>query len=370
MQLSKLSVLNYRNYQEASISFCEKFNCFTGLNGSGKTNILDAIYFLSFCKSFLNPIDSQNIFFGEKYLMVQGEYLLNDQKEIINSSIKKNQKKTFKKNKKEYPRLADHIGLFPCVIISPKDGELIDGGSELRRKFVDGIISQCNRNYLEELLKYNKALLQRNTLLKSFADNRYFDQESLEIWDYQMCQSGQIIFEERNNFLAVFIPLFNDYYQLISAQNEQVNLTYISQLSDGNMEKLLAENIQKDRSACHSTIGVHKDDLQFMLNESVLKKAASQGQQKTFLLALKLAQYAYLYQIKGIKPLLLLDDIFDKLDEKRVYNLLNIINKEIFGQVFITDTDFERMNKNLKNVSATFLLFSVEQGKITSNQND
>ena len=296
--------------------------------------------------------------------MVQGEYFDKDQKETIQASVKKNQKKTFKKNKKEYSRLADHIGLFPCVIISPKDAELIEGGSELRRKFIDGIISQFNRKYLEELLKYNKALLQRNTLLKSFAENRFYDKESLDLWNYQICESGNYIFDQRKNFLTKFIPLFNEYYEKISGKRESVSLEYLSQLEEDDFEKLLEKNLPKDRAACYSTCGIHKDDLQFSLNEIPLKKSGSQGQQKTFLLALKLAQYAFLCKVKETKPILLLDDIFDKLDILRVENLLNIIKDDFYGQIFITDTHYDRMEEQLKKVERKYTIFEVEQGTI------
>jgi len=364
MFLKRLSILNFKNYEEAQLEFSGKINCFLGNNGEGKTNLLDAIYYLSFCKSYFNPIDSQNIKHDEPFFVVEGYYQKNDKEEVIYCGLKRNQKKQFKRNKKNYEKLADHIGRIPLVIITPLDVLLIIDGSEVRRKFVDGIISQYDRTYLSNLLSYNKALNHRNLLLKSFWLNRNFEQDSLDVWDEQLVQYGNLIHESRKTFIEEFMPIFQKYYSEISKGQEKVELSYRSQLNEGDYKELLVAGIAKDRGNHYSNIGVHKDDLVFNLGGLQLKKFGSQGQQKTYLLALKLAQAELIQNISKEKVIILLDDIYDKLDGKRMGQLLGIVGSGDFGQVFITDTNLERIPAILTSENIDFKSFKIKDGGI------
>jgi len=360
MELKSISLLNYRNFEELKLDFSEKINCFIGNNGVGKTNILDSVYFLSFCKSWLNPIDSQNIRHGCDYFMIKGNFQFKEIVETISCGLKTGRKKSFKRNGKEYAKLSDHIGLIPLVTVSPYDSDLIIGGSEERRRFIDIVISQYDKDYLEKLVKYNKILLQRNHLLKQFASSGYFDKESLEIWDIQLIAHGKDLHQKRTEYIKNIIPIFNKYYSYISSENETVSLEYKSQLNDSDFELLLAASIEKDRILQYSTVGIHKDDLSFFLSEHPLKKNASQGQQKTYLIALKLAQFDYIKQLSGIKPILLFDDIFDKLDADRVKQIIHLVADNNFGQIFITDTNKERLDQILKEIHIAYKLFVIE----------
>lgn len=363
MYLKQLSLVNFKNISGADMELGKKFNCFVGNNGSGKTTVLDAVHYLSMCKSFLNSIDSQNITREQPFMVVSGTFEKNSEEEKIHCALKRDGKKQFKRNKKDYARLIDHIGLFPSVIIAPTDADIINGGSDLRRKFLDGVISQLDREYLENLIQYNKALLQRNALLKYFRENRTFQPESLEMWDVQLSQRGQIIYERREAFLADFIDAFSAFYQTISGSVEEIGLTYESQLSDGEMLGLLKENVAQDRAATYTTIGIHKDDLGLTVNGFQLKKFGSQGQQKSALVALKLAQFKVMHKKSGITPLLLLDDIFDKLDDDRVGQLLNLVSQKSFGQIFITDTHPARVAELLKD-EKDVRVFPISQGEV------
>lgn len=364
MYLKQLSLINFKNHEQAELEFIDGVNCFTGDNGVGKTNLLDAIYYLSFCKSFFNPVDSQNIRYNEQFFVVQGEFELENGVERIYCGLKKGQKKQFKRNKKEYQRLADHIGLLPLVMISPADSGLIYDGSEARRKFLDGVISQYDVNYLECLLNYTKAVQQRNALLKQFAKNQYFDPASLEVWDMQLIQFGVPIYEARKKFLEKFIPLFQKYFELISGGKEEVALRYESKLNDIEFARLLKESLQKDQYAQYTTVGIHKDDLAFEISEKPLKKFGSQGQQKSFLVAIKLAQFEFINDWKGKKPLLLLDDIFDKLDKTRIKALLKLVSENNFGQIFITDANKERVDEMLDEIGAERNIYIVNNDGI------
>jgi len=363
MYLKQLSILNFKNYAEASVQFHPKLNCFTGVNGMGKTNLLDAIYYLSFCKSCFNTIDSQNILFDQDFFMLQGLFDNGVELDEVYCGIKRVQKKVFKRNKKEYEKLSDHIGLFPLVMISPADTNLITGGSDQRRRFIDGIISQFDKLYLDNLVQYNHILQQRNALLKHFSATRSFDSIGLEIWDEQLVIYGSYIHDAREVFLKEFIPVFEKYYKLIAENSEQVHLQYISTIQQDYKTALQAA-IKKDCALEHTSVGIHRDDLDFLLNENQVKKFASQGQQKTYLLALKLAQYEFIKNKKGIKPLLLLDDIHDKLDENRFKKLINIVSSDEFGQIFITDTHTERMQKLFAN-NPDRKIFKVDNASIT-----
>ncbi|MCF8297075.1 MAG: DNA replication/repair protein RecF [Saprospiraceae bacterium] len=367
MFLEKLYLNNFKNYIEAEFSFTEKINCFVGNNGAGKTNLLDALYYLSFCKSYFNPIDSQNIRHDENYFMAQGIYRKNSgSSDNIQCIVRKNQKKQFKLNKKEYDRLADHIGYFPLVIITPADTDLINNGSEERRKFLDGIISQFDAAYLNDILDYNKVLFQRNALLKRFAENNYFDEAALEIWDMQIIKLGQKIFLKRNEFIVNFTPYFQKYFEFVTSEKEHVTITYESHLKTDNLKDLLKASIKKDRILKYTTSGVHKDDLNFLINDYPIKKFGSQGQQKSFIVSVKLAQFDYIKKVKGFKPVLLLDDIFDKLDINRIQQLMKLVADNNFGQIFITDTSGDRIKLIFNEISASYSIFEINNGIVQS----
>jgi DNA replication and repair protein RecF len=368
MYLSKLHVINFKNYADAKLEFDPRINCFVGLNGMGKTNLLDAIHYLTLCKSYFNPIDSQNIMHDSPFFVLQGFFNKDKVIDEVYCGIKRNYKKQFKINKKEYERLADHIGHFPLVMISPSDAELILDGSEVRRKFIDSVIAQFDKHYLENLMAYNRSLAQRNALLKSFSDGHTFNMASLDIWDEQLILHGTQIFKKRQEFLSAFIPIFQNYYQLISNQHETVDLEYNSKLVKDDFKTLLMAALPKDRVLNYTTVGVHKDDLEFKLEHLSIKKFASQGQQKSYLIALKLAQHQFIKQVQKQSPILMLDDIYDKLDESRFKNLVEMVSSEDFGQVFITDTHKERMRQLFSHMSVSYKIFEVEQGQVKLEQ--
>lgn len=363
MYIKQLSLVNFKNISGVDLELGKKFNCFVGNNGSGKTTVLDAVHYLSMCKSFLNPVDSQNIKREQPFMVLSGSFQKDEEDFAIHCALKREGKKQFKKNKKEYKRLIDHIGLFPSVIIAPTDADIINGGSDLRRKFLDGVISQLDKEYLENLVQYNKALQQRNALLKYFRENRTFQQESLDVWNVQLSERGMLIHERRKRFLDDFIVAFNDYYKAISNSVEEVGMVYESQLSGGDMLELLSQNLEKDRAVTYTTVGIHKDDLTLTVNGFPLKKFGSQGQQKSALVSLKLAQFKVMSEKSGITPLLLLDDIFDKLDDDRVGQMLSLVGGEAFGQIFITDTHPERVAELLKG-EKDVKVFPISQGEI------
>lgn len=362
MLLKQLNIINFKNCSEANLTFNGYVNCFLGNNGEGKTNLLDAIYYLSFCKSYFNPIDSQNIKHDEPFFVLEGVYEQDSKKEVIYCGLKRNQKKQFKRNKKNYDRLADHIGTIPTVIISPIDILLIIEGSDVRRKFVDGIISQYDKGYLNNLLNYNKALHHRNLLLKSFWLNRNFDKDSLDVWDEQLIKYGKLIHQARQDFIDEFNPIFQKYYSQLSEDKEQVSLKYQSQLNDDEFENLLKDNLEKDKANHYSNFGIHKDDLVFAIDDFPMKKFGSQGQQKTYLMALKLSQAELIKNVSNKKVIFLLDDIFDKLDDNRMKQLLSIVGDGEFGQIFITDTSLNRIPDILNQEKINFKAFKIEQG--------
>lgn len=361
MRLNSISILNYKNIHQADLEFPSKINCFVGNNGMGKTNLLDAIYYLSFCKSHSNTIDSQNIEHNSDFFLIQGKYSLHNQEEDIYCGMKRRQKKQFKRNKKEYERLSDHIGLLPLVLVSPQDDELISEGSDERRKFVDGVISQYDKVYLNALLQYNHALKQRNALLKNadIADNSLF-----EIWEDLMVTHGNYIFEKRKAFVEEFIPIFQKIYEFISEGKENVSLKYSSQLENNDFKNKLIANRERDKIIGFSTNGIHKDDLEMLLGEYQIKRVGSQGQNKTYLISLKLAQFDFLKQIHSFTPLLLLDDIFDKLDAQRVTKIVELVAGDTFGQIFISDTNRKHLDEILGEISQSATIFMVENGEI------
>ena len=359
MFLERLHLLNFKNYADYEAVLSERINCFAGPNGVGKTNLLDAIHYLAFCKSYFNPIDSQNIRHDEGFFMIQGIFKNNGESSEIYCGIKRNQKKIFKKNKTEYERLSEHIGQYPLVMISPSDSDLVNGSSEGRRKFLDGIISQYDRGYLDRLIAYNNALRQRNVLLRQFADTRVFDAESLDIWDNMLALHGDGIHQVRLQFLKEFIPLFNAYYQFVSNSREVAQLDYECSYEGHHLHTALMTSLSRDRAVGYTSMGPHRDDLDFKLNGFPLKKYGSQGQQKSYLIALKLAQYEFIRDRKNTLPLLLLDDVYDKLDAERFGKLLEKVSGEGFGQVFITDTHAERIREALEKTGVDFKLFEV-----------
>jgi DNA replication and repair protein RecF len=364
MYLKQLSLVNFKNYASFEAVFSQKINCFVGNNGMGKTNLLDAIHYLSFCKSHFNSIDSQNIKHNESLCVIQGVFNKFHEETEVYCGLKRNQKKTFKKNKKEYERLSEHIGQFPLVIITPGDSELIIGSSEERRKFLDSVIAQYDKVYLEKLVSYQHVLRQRNALLKQFAESRSFDSETIDIWDDQLILHGRVINEIRQEFLKQFIPIFNKFYTFISNSKEEVSLQYESSIGDRDFKTALMTSLSRDRAVHYTTVGPHKDDLEFTLNGNSLKKFASQGQQKSYLLALKLAQFEFIRDKKNTKPLLLLDDVYDKLDEERFTKLIELVSSEQFGQVFITDTHADRMQDLFDQMKIEHKVFLVDNGAV------
>ncbi|MBC8591945.1 DNA replication and repair protein RecF [Oscillospiraceae bacterium N12] len=362
MILKRISVLNYKNLEQVELNFSAKLNCFFGQNGMGKTNLLDAVYFLSFCKSAGNPIDSQNIRHDQDFFVIQGFYEASDgTPEEIYCGMKRRSKKQFKRNKKEYGRLSDHIGFLPLVMVSPADSELIAGGSDERRRFMDVVISQYDKEYLEALIRYNKALLQRNTLLKSEVP---VEEDLFLIWEEAMAQAGEVVYRKREAFIREFIPIFQSFYSFISQDKEQVGLSYDSHARDASLLEVLKGSRERDKIMGFSLKGVHKDELNMLLGEFPIKREGSQGQNKTYLVALKLAQFDFLKRTGSAVPLLLLDDIFDKLDASRVEQIVKLVAGDSFGQIFITDTNREHLDRILYNVGSDYKMFRVEKGEI------
>ena len=351
MALLKLQLTNFRNYENQYFEFSEGLNCIVGKNGSGKTNLLDAIYFLAVCKSSIHNLDSLSIRFEEDYTMVEGKF----EKELIGFSLQKAGKKVFFLDKKPYEKLSDHIGKIPVVLITPDDTDLIRDGSETRRKLFDGILSQLHSEYLKEYLKYNKALDQRNSLLKQFAENQYFDGDLLSIYTEQLVSSGSVIYEYRKKFLDDFLPHFTSNYENISENKETVNIEYISDWGKFELSDIFDKNLNADLAAQRTTRGIHKDDYVFSMDGMPVKKFGSQGQKKSFIMAIRMAQFEITAAAKEMKPILLLDDIFDKLDEKRIAKLIEMIEAGKFGQVFLTDARPKRTRELLSKVSVNFL---------------
>ncbi|WP_224484482.1 DNA replication/repair protein RecF [Robertkochia aurantiaca] len=361
MVLEELSLINYKNFDSVTFEFDPKINCFVGDNGIGKTNALDAIYHLAFGKSYFNPIASQNIRHGEDFYMIDGRFEKNGKKEKVVCSLKKGQKKTIKKNGKEYEKLSDHVGFVPLVIISPSDRDLIIEGSDTRRKFMDGVIAQSDKTYLHNLIRYNKVVAQRNSLLKYFAANHTFEPETLSVYNAQMIQYGVPIFESRKAFLKAFIPIFKSRYETIARKQEEIGLSYKSKLHEQQLEDLLKKNLDRDRSMQYTTVGPHKDDLNFEIGGYPIKKFGSQGQQKSFLIALKLAQFDFIKELAGDSPILLLDDIFDKLDENRVSQIVSLVEDDDFGQLFISDTHGDRTEAVVRSTHQSYKMIPLRQ---------
>ena len=359
MIIQKLHLINFKNHLEKDFDFSPQINCFVGNNGAGKTNILDALHYLSVAKSFLGNTDPNNIKSGEDFFVIDGEISDGEKENIIKIQQPKDSKKIIKKNDKSYDRIADHIGFLPSVIISPYDSNLISDSGESRRKFLDTMISQTDSEYLFNLIQYQKTVQQRNALLKSFAKNRYFDLDNLEIYNEPLIKFGTKIFEKRREFTDSILPLIQSYYETISNGNEKVTVNYQSDLQLNTFENLLRENTEKDRMLTYTSKGIHKDDLLFEMSGNSIKKMGSQGQQKSFLIALKLSQMNRIKELTGKTPVLLLNDIFDKLDDTRVSQLIELVNQEHFGQIFITDTNKERTENVVKRINEESKIFEI-----------
>lgn len=359
MYLKILRLFNFKNFSEKNFTFSEKINCFVGNNGVGKTNVLDAIHYLSLTKSYLNYSDQNNIRFHESFFSVEGNFWNDTTEDTIRIVVQNGQKKVIKRNFKAYEKISDHIGKYPCVMISPYDRNLISEGSEFRRKFMDAMISQINSDYLHLILRYQKALAQRNALLKLFSANHYFDAISLEIYDSELIENGTKIHHIRKEFIASYVPKFCNFYSALSQGEEEVTIQYISDLEDKEPSSLLKENLEKDRAAAYTTRGIHKDDLIFKLFQYPIKKFGSQGQQKSFLVALKLAQLQTIKEYSSKSPILLMDDIFDKLDDHRVAQLVKLAHEEQFGQIFLSDTHNDRTEKIVQQISSDYLIFKL-----------
>jgi DNA replication and repair protein RecF len=359
MYLKKIVLVNYKNFDTAEFVFDEKINCFVGNNGAGKTNVLDAIYHLAFAKGYFNSVSGQNIKHGQEFFLIEGVFEKLNKEELLSCSLKRGQKKVVKRNGKEYEKLSNHIGLIPLVIISPADTNLITEGSDVRRKFVDGVIAQSDKLYLQNLIKYNKVLSQRNSLLKYFALNHTFDALNLNIYNEQLIEIGSKIHLKRKEFLTKFIPIFKESYKHIAGVDENVDLQYKSHLDSIDFKTLLADNLEKDRFLQYTSVGIHKDDLLYTIEGHAIKKFGSQGQQKSYLVALKLAQFDFIKKQMNTTPILLLDDIFDKLDASRVEKLIALVNEDAFGQVFISDTNAQRTEEVIKKTNQTYKMFQL-----------
>ncbi|GHT56328.1 DNA replication and repair protein RecF [Bacteroidia bacterium] len=362
MIIDRISILNFKNIEEAELSFSPQMNCLFGNNGMGKTNLLDALFYLSFTKSHTNLLDSQIINHEQEFCVLQGYYKDGDAVEEIYCGLKRKRHKIFKRNKKEYERMSEHIGLIPMVMVSPADTDLIQGGSDERRKFVDMVISQYDKGYLRSLIHYNKVLQQRNSLLREIANE--LDESLFDILDQQLAADGIVIHQKRCAFIEGFLPIFQKYYQQICRENEPVDLQYESQFYQADVEQLFASKRQRDKFLGYTSAGIHKDDFLFLLDKYLIRKIGSQGQNKTYLIALKLAQFNFLAQKGHSVPILLLDDIFDKLDAKRVEQIIALVSSPEFGQIFITDTNRKYLDEILSGMNPDYKLFQVENGKI------
>jgi len=357
MHLKKIQLYNFKNFEQNEFDFDEKINCFVGNNGVGKTNILDAVFFLSFGKSYFNNNIRQIIRFGERVFSINGFYDFGQTDEHIHISYELDKKKIIKRNNKPYPKLAEHVGLIPLVMISPYDRDLISERGETRRKFIDRIISQADSAYLSALIAYQKVLSQRNRLLKYFAANHRFDADTLSVYNEQLHEYGTVIYYKRKKFLSDFSLFLKQKYEVLSSGKEQVDIIYQSHLQEDKLINLLSDNIQKDRILQHTTKGIHRDDFVFSINERLIRKFGSQGQQKSFLIALRLAEFQFLKKKATQTPILLFDDIFDKLDENRVAQIIQMVNDKTFGQIFISDTHAERTEQLVKKIHQSYKVY-------------
>ena len=357
--LKKISIINYKNILDKEYELDPKINCFVGDNGVGKTNILDAVYHLSMGKSYFNVKNDQLINKGKDYMLVDGVFELNNKNESIVFSLKIGEKKVLKRNGKPYKKFSNHIGLIPVVLISPYDNDLINEGSSERRKFIDSIISQNDKEYLINLIAYTRVIQNRNKLLKQYNRSVDFDLDTIKVYDDQIYKLSEPIFKARDKFIKEFTPLVLEKYKHISDDKEKISIEYKSDLINNHIENLIKDSFQKDVILQYTSVGLHKDDFVFNIDENRIKRFGSQGQQKSFLIALKLAQFDYLKNETGNSPILLMDDIFDKLDLMRVKRIVEIVNSTNFGQLFLSDTDKERIEKVLSSLNLSSKIFEV-----------
>ncbi len=360
MYLKKLSLINFKNLAQQEILLDKSINCFVGDNGTCKTNIVDAVHYLSMCKSAIGMSDTQCVLHGENFFVIDGQYENESgRNEQIVCTYNRGVQKVIKRNGKAYERFSDHVGIIPAVIVSPADSMLISDAAEERRRYINAFISQFDREYLSAMIRYNAALAERNKFLKMSSD-----EQMLLIYDMQLNSAAQTIFMRRKEMIEKLQPIVAQYYRLLSADREQVTLDYRSEMLDTPLDALLAASREKDLILGYTTSGIHRDDIAFTIGDVPLRKYGSQGQQKSFIIALKLAQYRIIAEQTGKTPILLLDDVFDKLDESRVAELISIVASEQFGQIIITDCSHERMERLLKNSGANYKLFDVTYGKV------
>ncbi len=368
MILKKISIINYKNILQANLTLSEKLNCFVGSNGVGKTNLLDAVYFMSFCHSSFTNLDSMVINHAQDFFVIEGDYLSeNSTEERIYAGMKRGKHKHFKRNGKDYKRLSMHIGMIPLVFISPADNSLVTGGGEERRKLLDVVIAQLDNSYIDALNRYNKALQQRNALLKSISET---DMTLMQLLEEEMARNGEIVYKKRDELVNELTPTFQEAYSQISGGRENVSLRYVSHCQRGPLLDVIQRDRFRDRAVGYSLHGTHRDDLEMLIDGYPIRREGSQGQTKTYVLALKLAQFAYLKRkMAGKMPLLLLDDIFDKLDANRVEQIIHLVADNDFGQIFITDTNREHLDKILSHADVNYKLFDVKDGEITERAN-
>ncbi|SHM56234.1 DNA replication and repair protein RecF [Cyclobacterium lianum] len=370
MHLKNLELIQFKNYPKVQVEFSEEVNCFFGENGAGKTNLLDAIHYLCLTRSALLPLDSYHVMHGKEFFTIKGDFESHQQPLSVNCVFESSKKKRISLNGKPYQRLSEHIGLLPLVLIAPDDTLMINGGSEERRKFFDGMISQTDSHYLQLLIRYQHYLKQRNALLKRFAEEKRTDKAQLLPYDTQLVSLSQAIFEKRAAFLTEFFPYFADHYRAISGEKESVSISHESQVRKDNFSQSFAQSLERDVLLKRTHFGIHKDDYLFRLDKHPLKKFGSQGQKKSFLISLKLAQFFIFKMIKGTKPLLLLDDIFDKLDDRRIFHLMDRVARKEFGQLFITDARPERSKEILRNIQADTRYFTIKNNRILADESN
>ncbi len=369
MKLAQLELINFKNYEELNLSFGTGVNCLTGPNGSGKTNLLDALHYLSMCRSYFAATDVQNVRHGEKYFMIRGEFTGPEgAAHTVACTVREGQKKQFLHDGKPYDRMYEHMGRYPVVMIAPVDQELVTGGSGLRRKFMDRIIAQVDRSYLEELVAYQRVLEHRNALLRQSSAVPAYTDPSIQVWNEQLVTHGEAIHAKRRQFISYFNPLFDRFYKYVTAERETAALEYTSQLAGGPMEQLLREGYEKDRALRFTTVGTHKDDLHCTINGHAARKFGSQGQQKSFVTAMKLAHFAYIHELKTEKPIVMLDDLFDKLDDDRVSRIIRMVGEHSLGQLFISDTHPERVARFLQEAGVPFQAYHVRDGAVKGEE--
>lgn len=359
LRLNQISLTQFRSYRSGKFSFSERVIAICGNNGSGKTNLLDAVYYLSFSKSYFSRPDTQNVYHGLAGLRIEGQYLLNNEPQELVCILRENNRKELTLNNEPYKKFSDHIGKIPAVMIAPDDVQLVTGGSEERRGFMDTLLSQLNKEYLVNLIDHNRILQQRNSLLKQAAETGHTDESLFQVINEQLIKKGEYLFTERKNFLEDFLPVVQAIYQRIAGKTDELAIRYESQLSGNKYAALLASSRQKDFALMRTTCGIHRDDLLIQMGNTAFKAEASQGQRKSLLFALKLAEWQVLKEKKGFTPILLLDDVFEKLDQERMFQLLHWVCTESDGQVFITDTHAERLQKQLSDIEVPFQMIEL-----------